>query len=56
MDWVQYLSDQILVLHHTQLSPCSLSDPFPCHQVANQHRSWANIHWTNQKQSDLSIK
>lgn len=40
----QYLSNEILVLHHAQLSPYSLGDPFPCHQVANQHRSWTNVH------------
>lgn len=39
-----YLSDQVLVLDHPQLSPYSLGDALSSHQVANQHRSRTDIH------------
>lgn len=45
----RYLSDQVLVLHHPQLSAYSLGDPFSSHQVANQHRSRTDIHWGDQQ-------
>ncbi|KAF3860389.1 hypothetical protein F7725_000644 [Dissostichus mawsoni] len=38
----QYLSDQVLVLHHAQLSAGCLGDPLPCHQVTDQHGSRAD--------------
>lgn len=40
-----YLSDQILVLHHAQLSACGLGDPLPCHQVSYQHGGRTHVHW-----------
>lgn len=45
----RYLSDQVLVLHHSQLSARRLGDPFPGHQVADQHGGGANVHWTDCK-------
>lgn len=44
-----YLSDQVLVLDHPQLSAYSLGDALSSHQVANQHRSRTDIHCRDQQ-------
>lgn len=36
---VCYLSDQILVINQAEVSPCSLGNPLPCHQVSHHDRS-----------------
>lgn len=43
----RYLSDQVLVLHHSQLSACRLGDALPGHQVADKHGGRADVHWVD---------